>query len=79
MYRVAVFFWILVGLVWLSGVISLVTEAVKSRGRSFTDFDKSYVSKMQHTCEKVSSKPFVVYKNEKDISKSTGRYISEHC
>ena len=53
MYRVAVFFWILVGLVWLSGVISLVTEAVKSRGRSFTDFDKSYVSKMQHTCEKV--------------------------
>ena len=35
MYRVAVFFWILLGLVWLSGVISLVTEAIKTRGRSF--------------------------------------------
>ena len=46
MYRVAVFFWILIGLVWLSGVISLVTEAVKSRGRSFAEFDKNIVNRM---------------------------------
>ena len=29
MYRVGVFFWILMGLVWLSGVISIITELLQ--------------------------------------------------
>ena len=51
MYRVAVFFWILIGLVWLSGVISLVTEAIKTRGKSFgSEFSKpqKYTNKINN-------------------------------
>lgn len=32
MYRVGVFFWILAGLVWLGGVISIITELIRARG-----------------------------------------------
>ena len=42
MYRVAVFFWILIGLVWLSGVICLVTEAIRSRGRKISICQDSF-------------------------------------
>ena len=51
MYRVAVFFWILIGLVWLSGVISLVTEAIKTKGKSFgSEFSKpqKYTNKINN-------------------------------
>ena len=51
MYRVAVFFWILIGLVWLSGVISLVNEAIKTKGKSFgSEFSKpqKYTNKINN-------------------------------
>ena len=35
MYRVMVFFWILAGLVWLGGVISIMTEMIRNRGKNF--------------------------------------------
>ena len=34
-YRVSVFFWILLGLVWLTGVVTIAVEGVKSKGRKF--------------------------------------------
>ncbi|CAG5079396.1 Oidioi.mRNA.OKI2018_I69.PAR.g9244.t1.cds [Oikopleura dioica] len=37
MYRVMVFFWILCGLVWLGGVISIMTEMIRHRGKSLDD------------------------------------------
>ena len=34
-YRVSVFFWILLGLVWLTGVVTIAVEGVKSKGKKF--------------------------------------------
>ena len=36
MYRVGVFFWILAGLVWLGGVISIITELIRMRGHNMS-------------------------------------------
>ena len=36
MYRVGVFFWILGGLVWLGGVISIITELIRMRGHNMS-------------------------------------------
>ena len=37
MYRVGVFFWILGGLVWLGGVISIITELIRMRGHKMSN------------------------------------------
>ena len=58
MYRVAVFFWILIGLVWLSGVISLVTEAIKTKGKSFG----SEFSKPQKYTNKINNAKVISYR-----------------
>ena len=55
MYRVGVFFWILGGLVWLGGVISIITELIRARGTTIIR-EPSQITKTSASIEEICLK-----------------------
>ena len=51
-----VFFWILAGLVWLGGVISIMTEMIRNRGTNFAKMRTRLAQNSEHSSEPESQK-----------------------
>lgn len=54
--RVMVFFWILAGLVWLGGVISIMTEMIRNRGTNFAKMRTRLAQNSEQSSEPESQK-----------------------
>lgn len=72
-YRLLIFFWILFGLLWLGGIISLALEYFRTRENNFVKYADEFVfvkSNMSHVLESLRSS-FILFlrANEQQLCK----------
>lgn len=79
MYRVGVFFWILMGLVWLSGVISIITELLQANEKNGKDlsFRKKSFSKLSMRSPNTKLIPSVNTKTFVNLENSPKRPLTD--